>query len=70
MTFDTKELRMFFEDDNRSISFYFAEGDYQRFKVLLQRAEQGQVNMAEMFGLIREISMVLLKRYQQLQKGE
>lgn len=63
-----EDLRISFDNGFFEIKFHLEERDYYNVKQLLQRAQAGEIKMEEIFGLIRDMSSFLLRRYTQSQK--
>ena len=63
-----EKLRIEYEDNNCSIMFALDGQDYIYVKNLLVRAQAGEIKMEEIFGLIRDMSGFLLRRYTQTKK--
>ena len=63
-----EKLTITYNDDIFAVQFGLDERDYYTVKHLLQRAQAGEIKMEEIFGLIRDMSSFLLRRYTQIKK--
>lgn len=63
-----EKLSITYDDESCTIEFTMDDQDFIYVKHLLTRAQAGEIKMEEIFGLIRDMSSFLLRRYTQTKK--